>query len=84
MSIEKIKENLLNQILEVESDMKILSERISVLKSEIPKAETEEEIDRITFDNDLEEGLIHIRIFLMEVSERVIIGKPLKKMDYRR
>ena len=63
MIIEKIKENLLNQILEVESDMKILSERISVLKSEIPKAETEEEIDRITFDNDLEKDLVHIRIF---------------------
>lgn len=63
MSIEKIKENLLNQILEVESDMKILSERISVLKSEILKAKTEEEIDRITFDNDLEKDLVHIRIF---------------------
>ena len=63
MIIEKIKENLLNQILEVESDMKILSERISVLKSEILKAKTEEEIDRITFDNDLEKDLVHIRIF---------------------
>lgn len=63
MSIEKRKENLLKPLFELENDVKILSERISVLKSEIPKAETKEEIDRITFDNDLEEGLIHIRIF---------------------
>lgn len=63
MSIEKIKENLLNQLLEIESDMKILSERISVLKSEIPKAKTEEEIERIVVDNDLEKDLVHIRIF---------------------
>ena len=63
MSVEKRKESLLKPLSELENDMKILSERISVLKSEILKAKTEEEIDRITFDNDLEKDLVHIRIF---------------------
>ena len=63
MSIEKRKENLLKPLLELENDMKILSDRISVLRSEIPKAETKEEIERIVVDNDLEKDLVHIRIF---------------------
>lgn len=63
MSIEKRKENLLKPLSELENDVKILSERIELLKSEIPKAETEEEIERIVVSNDLEKDLVHIRIF---------------------
>lgn len=47
----------------MESEVKILSDRIKKAREIVPTIQTMEDVEKFNNENDLEEGLEHIEIF---------------------
>lgn len=61
--IEEARKKYLQGLNELESDMKILSERIKKARKNVKNIFTLEDVERFVEENDLEEGLKHIELF---------------------
>lgn len=63
MGIEKVKQEYLNTLNELQNEMLILQSRIIKAKNQLLNIKTEEDIEQFRKENDLEEGLKYISLF---------------------
>lgn len=61
--IERARKDYLQGLDELESEVKILSDRIKKAREIVPTIQTMEDVEKFNNENDLEEGLEHIEIF---------------------
>lgn len=61
--IEEARRNYLQGLNELESEVKILSDRIKKAREIVPTIQTMEDVEKFNAENDLEEGLEHIELF---------------------
>lgn len=61
--IEEARKNYLQGLDELESEVKILSDRIKKARKIVPTIQTMEDVKKFNAENDLEEGLEHIELF---------------------
>lgn len=61
--IKQTRKEYLQVLDELESEVKILSERIKKAMEMVPTIQTMEDVERFKEENDIEEGFKHIEIF---------------------
>lgn len=63
MDIEKLKQEYLNTLSELQNDILVLQSRIKKAKNQLDGVKTEEDIEKFRRENDLEDGLKYICLF---------------------
>lgn len=63
MDIEKIKQEYLNTLSELQNEILFLQSKIKKAKNDLLDVKTEEDMERFRMENDLEDGLKHITLF---------------------
>lgn len=63
MDVEKLKQEYLNTLSELQNEILFLQSKIKKAKNELTNVKTEEDMNRFRKENDLEEDLKYITLF---------------------
>lgn len=63
MDVEKLKQEYLNTLSELQNEILFLQSKIKKVKNELTNVKTEEDMNRFRKENDLEEDLKYITLF---------------------
>lgn len=63
MDVEKLKQEYLNRLSELQNEILFLQSKIKKAKNELINVKTEEDMNRFRKENDLEEDLKYITLF---------------------
>lgn len=63
MEVERIKQEYLNTLCELQNEILLLQSRIKKAKNHLVNVKTEKDMEKFRNENDLEEGLKYICLF---------------------
>lgn len=63
MDVEKLKQEYLNTLSELQNEILFLQSKIKKVKNELTNVKTEEDMNKFRKENDLEEDLKYITLF---------------------
>lgn len=63
MDVEKLKQEYLNILSELQNEILFLQSKIKKAKNNLVNVKTDEDMKRFRIENDLEEGLKYITLF---------------------